>query len=135
MMPSFRTAPAHAWQTSAARGRSERSKCDRIAPSRSLIADVEAAPLDVLELAMVFGVVIRPRVPGSPGRRGEEPRVGRGEEPREGGGEEPKAASLSLPSHRASLSLSFTLSEAACRWRHVRVLEYITSLIAGRPPS
>ena len=47
--------------------------------------------------------VIRPRVPG---RRGEEPRVGRGEEPREGGGEEPKAASLSLPSHRASLSLS-----------------------------
>ena len=56
-MPSFRTAPAHAWQTSAARGRSERSKCDRIAPSRSLIADVEVAPLDVLELAMVFGVV------------------------------------------------------------------------------
>ena len=47
--------------------------------------------------------VIRPRVPG---RRGEEPRVGRGEEPREGGGEEPKTASLSLPSHRASLSLS-----------------------------
>ena len=38
--------------------------------------------------------------------RGEEPREGRGEEPREGRGEEPKAASLSLPSHRASLSPS-----------------------------